>query len=186
MVPPARPSETQRSLNLSTLFDVPPDSDCKTKAMKSSSSRPMQEFEQSLRTILHAHAPTAAGAASLCGCLFAGNQVCLPCYNSERFINCSLRRRQEAMCTYTVKAPTCIMYFFHAERTEIFLICNSLISQHALDFYPTAISFIVSYDTSRRLNLNQSSVVSKIAGRGDPQAHNLRCRCRLPFKRGEE
>ncbi|KAK9846835.1 hypothetical protein MYU51_000707 [Penicillium brevicompactum] len=97
---PARPQR------LNFVRCTPPDSDCKTKAMKSSSSRPMQEFEQSLRTILHAHAATAAGAASLCGCLFAGNQ--------------------------------------------------------------------------------QLSVVSKIAGRGDPQAHNLRGPCRVPFKRGEE
>ncbi|KAJ5350243.1 hypothetical protein N7541_007970 [Penicillium brevicompactum] len=83
MVPPARPSETQRDParpqrgpSVSILFDVPRQiQTTKTKAMNSSSSRLMQEFEQSLRTILHAHALTAAGAANLWGCLFAGNQV---------------------------------------------------------------------------------------------------------------
>lgn len=44
-------SETQR---LNFVRCTPPDIDCKTKAMNSSSSRPMQEFEQSLRAILHA------------------------------------------------------------------------------------------------------------------------------------
>ncbi|KAJ5474082.1 hypothetical protein N7475_003648 [Penicillium sp. IBT 31633x] len=132
-------SETQRGPSVSILFDVPRQiQTTKTKAMNSSSSRLMQEFEQSRRKILHAHAAAAAGAASLW----------------------LLARRQSGMS--------------------------------ARDFYPTTISFIVSYDTSWRLNLKQflvmqgASVGSKIAGQGDPQAHNLRCRYRAPFKRGEE
>ncbi|KAK9847946.1 hypothetical protein MYU51_017433 [Penicillium brevicompactum] len=107
MVPPARPSETQRGPSVSILFDVPRQiQTTRTKAMNSSSSQLLQELKQSLRTRLHAHAAMAAGETSLCGCLFAGNQG--------------------------------------------------------------------------------ASVGSKIAGQGDPEAHNLHCRCRATFKQGEE